>query len=580
MTGIPHAKATSPLDDYNVASTPSDETPTTPAPTTTSWTTKRTRIAIAIVALTGVVCVTLGAIFVFQTHVTNHATEIITNIQQSPGLKISLRAKRDTMTFNGKSTADVFVVPRGGAGSTLLFDALLTQVGPEITETYLLLDHKAYYATSKNGVVVSAECLDAGRVPPVQLMQTSLHESSVLDNYKVANVTIADCPDGKLLHVSFAGESFVFCNSKNNLLTHATGTDLDISVEYLSDPTLVPEMEIPVLPNGEPLTCAAVVADSVLPVAKSLMQTSSDVASYVAGYERSTVINKASCGCKMGKKKPCLFVHGVGETEAGPMTPTFPSGWGNIQEHAPCCSSVQFIHLETTNHRWDDASTQQDFCDAALRVSKATSTNGTKELGSMILVTFSMGNLIASSAVANNKCSIGKDVTWVSIAGPMQGSKTANLLANKCAAGGWGNAIIKYVLKQVGFCPVQQAYDSLKHQTTVGAHMQAKFVAAQAVRQKHVTRVLCGTNAVGLTSLTSAAIGVVGKMSQHDSPDYDGVVDFTSCAVGIDPRKFGTSAETSFHFKASINHLDASMRYGDGWWGCDRKPVKWFECAL
>ncbi|EQC29905.1 hypothetical protein SDRG_12449 [Saprolegnia diclina VS20] len=575
MTGIHTTKAASPLD-YNVATTPSDEVP---APMTTSRWPSRTRIVIAIVALTGVVCVTLGAIFVFQTHVTNHATEIITNIQQSPGLKISLTAKRESMRFNGKATADVYVVPRGGVGSTLLFDALLTQVGPEITETYLLLDHKAYYAASKNGVVVSAECLDAGRVPPVQLMQTSLHESSVLDNYKVANVTIADCPDGKLLHLSFAGESFVFCNSKNNLLTHATGTDLDIAVEYLSDPTLLPEMEIPVLPNGQPLSCDAVVADTVLPVAKSLLQTSSDVASYMAGYERSTVINKASCGCKMGKKKPCLFVHGVGETEAGPMTSTFPSGWGDIQEHAPCCSSVQFIHLETTNHRWDDASTQQEFCDAALRVSKAPM-YGSKELGSMILVTFSMGNLIASSAVANNKCNIGKDVTWVSIAGPMQGSKTANLLANKCAAGGWGNEILKFILKQVGFCPVQQAYDSLKHQSTVSATMQAKFAAAQAVRQKHVTRVLCGTNAVGLTSLASAAIGVVGKMSKHDSPEYDGVVDFTSCAVGIDPRKFGTSAETSFHFKASINHLDASMRYGDGWWGCDRKPVKWFECAL
>ncbi|OQR94703.1 hypothetical protein ACHHYP_00988 [Achlya hypogyna] len=568
-------KAASPLEAYDVVSTPSEAVPTAPP---RPFLSRKARIAIAVAALCGVVCITIGAVFIFNTKVTNHASEIITNIQQSPGLKVTITAKRESMRFNGRTTADVYIVPRGVAGPTLLFDAFLSQPGPEVTENYLLLDDRAYWSMTKDNVVVQAGCLEAGRVPPVHLMQTSLTDAKVLDNYKVGNITATDCPDGKLLHIAFAGEAFVFCNSRNNRLTHATGEDLDIAVQYLSDPTQLPEMDIPVVPGAAPLSCDVAVLD-VLPTtaSSSLLQTTKEVAAVAAGYERSTVVSKSSCGCKMGKKKPCLFVHGVGETESGPMTSTFPSGWGSIEEHAPCCSSVQFVHFETTMTRWDDGSLQKQFCDAALSVGAP---GYSRDLSNMILVTFSMGNLIASSAVANGKCNIGTGVTWVSIAGPMQGSKTANLLETKCAAGGWGNAILKAILKQVGFCPIQPAYDSLKHQSTVGSAMQAKFTAAQAVRKKYVTRVLCGTNSVGLTSLASAAVGIVGHMSHHDNAANDGVVDFTSCSAGIDVAKFGTDAASSYHFKAAINHLDASMRYGDGWWGCDRKPLKWFECAL
>ncbi|OQR88403.1 hypothetical protein ACHHYP_06834 [Achlya hypogyna] len=65
----------------------------------------------------------------------------------------------------------------------------------------------------------------------------------------------------------------------------------------------------------------------------------------------------------------------------------------------------------------------------------------------------------------------------------------------------------------------------------------------------------------------------------NDGTLHDGVVSFPSCSVGF--GNFDTDAANSnANYKASINHLDTSFRNGDGWWGADRKPLKWFECSL
>ncbi|OQR91221.1 hypothetical protein ACHHYP_04861 [Achlya hypogyna] len=65
----------------------------------------------------------------------------------------------------------------------------------------------------------------------------------------------------------------------------------------------------------------------------------------------------------------------------------------------------------------------------------------------------------------------------------------------------------------------------------------------------------------------------------NDGTLHDGVVSFPSCSVGF--GNFDTDAANSnANYKASVNHLDSSFRNGDGWWGADRKPLKWFECSL
>ncbi|KDO27598.1 hypothetical protein SPRG_06866 [Saprolegnia parasitica CBS 223.65] len=510
---------------------------------------RRSRFSIkwilGVVGVVGAVCVTVGALYVFNAPEPNHAGEIVTQIQQSPGLRVQIQAKRSSMAFNGQTSATVYVIPRAGSGSNLKFDAFLSQPGPDVTANYVLLNDRAYWSTIQGNTTTDAGCLDASQFPPVQLMQASLTDAIVVAN---VNGQTVDCPSGKLLQLQFAGEAFIFCNSETNKLTKAVGTDLDMTIEYLSDPTLLPDFDVPQVVGKAPLDCPVVVSDAAVRSSERLRTATPEF-----------FWSSASCGCK-GPKKPCLFVHGVGEKSS------------DVQKHAPCCSSVKFAHYESVKRAWNNPSTQTEFCDTALKVGSS----GGKTIDNMILVTFSMGNLVASGAVATGKCSIGKGVTWVSIGGPMQGSKAANLLEQKCAGNGW-DIVLKGILGLIGYCPATPAYLNMRHQNTANAALVSDYQAAQRVRQQYVTKVLCGVNSFGLVSTDAIALSVVGALVKHDT-QHDGVVDFNSCSVGI--GGFQTSASSSANYKASVNHLDTSFRHGDGWWGADRKPLKWFECAL
>ncbi|EQC29914.1 hypothetical protein SDRG_12458 [Saprolegnia diclina VS20] len=537
--------------------TPRDEAPKPRSP-------RRFKLVVGALLFCGVVMAAVGAsIYVFRTKVSTNAGDIVTNLQQSPAIRLTLTAKRASMAFNGKTSAQIYVVPR--ASSSFAFDAILSQVGPDVTQTYLVRDNRAYYSLLHNDVVVDAGCLDASQLPPIELLESSLSTASVVDATTGDVISASDCPDGKLLHLTFAGEAFVFCNSKNNKLTRASSPDLDIAVEYLDNTSSVPSMDIPA-----GLSCPVVVGPSQPAPAATLLQTSAAVSSALFGAPRVATVSKSSCACK-STPKPCLFVHGVGERASAPLADAYAGNWGSIEEHAPCCSSIKFAHFDTNTRSWTNETLQEEFCDAA----KVVSNSGSKEINSLLLVTYSMGNLIAGAAVHNNKCNFGKDVTWVSLAAPMQGSKTSNEIENQCAGGS-----LKWILTKAGRCPTTEGYLSIRHQSTVSAEMQAQFAAAQAVRAKYADRLLCGTNAFGITSGKSLEVLLVGKISHHDDPTYDGFVDFSSCSQGFDKTKFGTDAATALHYEPSINHYDSSFLNGDGWWGADRKPVKWFECAL
>ncbi|OQR94670.1 hypothetical protein ACHHYP_00995 [Achlya hypogyna] len=549
-------------DAYAPVTTPRDVADAAPAPR------RRFKLVIGAVVLVGVVLVAVGAVvYTFRTKVQTHASDILTNIQQSPGLKITVTAKRESMRFNGQSSAQFYVVPR--PGDAFSFDAVVAQAGPEVVERYLLLDGRAYWSVAKDDNVVASGCLEASQLPPVELVASSVATASVVDAVTGDAITVDDCPDGKLLQLTFAGDSFVFCNSPSNRLTKAASADLDVAVEYLRDASLLPSMDPP---TG--VSCPVVVGPSVPAPAATLVQTGRAISSALFGGPRVAAVSKSSCACK-STPKPCLFVHGVGETASMPLQNSYPDMWGSIEEHAPCCTSVKFARFETTLRGWDNADLQNQFCDAARSVA---GTRAGAPIDNLLLVAHSMGNLIAGSAVASGKCAFGNGVTWVSIAGPLQGSKTANALEEKCASGG-GAISFKSLLGSAGLCPITAAYVSLKHETTVDDGMRAKFAAAQAVRQKYASRVMCGTSSMGLATWKGVGLAGIGKLSGHDS-NHDGVVDLPSCAVGIDRRKFGADAASSLHYEASINHLDTSFRNGDGWWGADRKPIKWFECSL
>ncbi|KDO17571.1 hypothetical protein SPRG_16871 [Saprolegnia parasitica CBS 223.65] len=538
-----------------MSSTPAveyDHVVDTPAPKK-FWTTKA---IVGAVVFCGVVCASVGAYYVYNGKTHSTAGDIVTQIQQSPGLRVQIHAKRSSMAFNGQTSATVYVVPRAGSGANLKFDAFLSQPGPEVTANYMLLDDRAYWSIVKDNATVATGCLNPDQVPPVQLMQSSLEDSKI------------ECPSGKLLELQFAGENFVFCNSNTNKLTKAVGTDLDMTIEYLSDPTSIPDFDVPQMAGKAPLSCPVVTSTP------ATTTTSTTTRRLESSHRRTSIFGSSSCGCK-GKKKPCLFVHGVGNEKSSAPTSTAKDLWGDIHDHAPCCSRISFMHYESVNRGWNETSVQEEFCAAALQMSPACS----ETVDNVILVTFSMGNLVASGAFATGKCQLGDDVTWVSIAGPMQGSPAGNLLEDKCAASDSGSdSTLKSILNLVGKCPPTPAYLNLKTQASVDALLQKQFAAAQDVRHRGATKTMCGVKSSGLATTDGVGLAILGSMAFKNGSMHDGVVGFESCSVGID--SFATNAEAGANYKASINHLDASFRNGDGWWGADRKPVKWFECAL
>ncbi|RHY80207.1 hypothetical protein DYB30_011311 [Aphanomyces astaci] len=528
---------------------------------------KRLRWVAVFAAVCGLVCVAVGAVAVTIVKATDNGHKaIVTNLQLSPGLKFTLHFKRASLKVYGLDEATIFVAPRhqvqrGGAASSFQFDAIMTlQATPTQLDIYTLVDDKGYFSQSNNGTTSA--------------MESSVIESRVIDGVEGHTEITDKCVGGTLLSLTFAGESFVFCNSAANELAFAVGQDMDISIEYLADPTQLDSIQVPSTANEVALDCPSISQSShpatlwtAPPTTRSLARATMET---LTSNHILSVKDKSACACK-GAKKPCLFVHGTGEDAAGPPTSSFSSYWGDVS--SPCCSSSTFVHWDTVSQGWDDAALQHEFCKAAADVATQSSSGA---IGGLILVTHSMGNVIASGAIASNVCTFSKDVTWVSLASPQQGSQAVNLLQQKCRDGGW-NDFLTVPLSWAGYCPPARAYLSLRHQSTVNRDKQAAFATAQWARQEHVSHAACGVSGFGLKSIYSEPLALVDKMASHASAS-DGLVDFNSCSVGLNTKDFGGTS--SKHYVGPLNHADLTFRMGDGWWGDNRKPLKWFQCLL
>ncbi|ETW02947.1 hypothetical protein H310_05392 [Aphanomyces invadans] len=532
----------------------------------------------AIVAVCGLVCVAVGVLAVVLLQPANNGhKDIVNNLQSTPGLKVTLHFKRASLQPYGHDHATIFVAPRqplrARVGVTrFLFDAIMTiEASPTQSDVYTLVDTKGYYSQVVNGTTTAVHCIDPSQLPSISQMESSLEQSRIVDAVAGTADMSEKCTGGTLLSLTFAGEAFVFCNSAGNHLQHAVGQDLNISIEYLSDPSQLPDIQVPTPPNAAALDCAptslAMPTDDAANTPRSPLLRAMEL---VFGDDRVVTMSKPSCECK-GPKKPCLFVHGLGESNAGPATVSFPSYWGDVS--SPCCLSTTFVHFDTTTQGWNDLSLQKQFCNAAAAASKTALPNA---IGSLILVTHSMGNMLASGALASKVCSFSTSVTWVSLASPQQGSQAANLLQQKCAGGGWTSWMLA-PLTWIGYCPPARAYYSVQHESTVNADKQAEFAAAQRARQQFATHVACGVSGWGLHSNYSVPLAIVDEWANHSS-DSDGLVDYNSCTVGLNKDDFGGTS--SKHYVGPLNHADLTFRTGDGWWGDNRKPLKWFQCLL
>ncbi|KAF0688175.1 Aste57867_20180 [Aphanomyces stellatus] len=128
-------------------------------------------------------------------------------------------------------------------------------------------------------------------------------------------------------------------------------------------------------------------------------------------------------------------------------------------------------------------------------------------------------------------------------------------------------------------CTNPDVTKSMVHISTADAKQKVTYKAAQDVVATYVTHAACGVDPTGLMSpfseLNQLVVDIVPP--QHGT-ETDCEVDLASCTTALDARQFQPTYTSPF-YKAALNHLDLTFRYGDGD-GDDQKPVAWFECLL
>jgi hypothetical protein len=305
-------------------------------------------------------------------------------------------------------------------------------------------------------------------------------------------------------------------------------------------------------------------------------QRTKDAYSVLTGQPRRSMLAQASCTCS-GGTKACLFVHGTGHTGDGTVYDSYSDYWGDIATDAACCSSTRFIKMDTTNNAWYSDTLAQQVCTAALAMVSSTDKMAMQGIA---LVSHSMGNLIVASAIMKSLCGIDTSTSkWISLAGPMQGSMSANLAIDVCSIG--SDAAVS-VLTALGLCPLSVATSALAYDATDDstAALNSYYTQAAAVYTTYVTSNMCGVSSSGLMEASFTEYVALDVASKHASDDNDGVVEISSCRNGLSASLYSTSYDGGNYYKASINHKDATFYNGNGWYGSDRKPVKWFNCQF
>ncbi|POM71097.1 Hypothetical protein PHPALM_12378 [Phytophthora palmivora] len=242
-------------------------------------------------------------------------------------------------------------------------------------------------------------------------------------------------------------------------------------------------------------------------------------------------------------------------------------------------SVALFAILNTVDYKWYNDTLQQKACDAAM--STGTTTSGSTVINDLIIVAHSMGNSMLAGALATGKCSIGRDVDWVDLSGPMKGSMGSDFLYKICGVDGNSETLLSKLGGLIGQCPGSITRRSLVYDggDYCDSACSLRYAAARAMHKKYVTAGICGTTYNGLLSKEYAGLLIGGLIIPHHSSKNDGIVEFQSCVGDLDASKFDTTYASNW-YAAKLNHADTTFHNGDGLFDSAQKPLKWFECLL
>uniref|UniRef100_H3GKL4 GPI inositol-deacylase n=1 Tax=Phytophthora ramorum TaxID=164328 RepID=H3GKL4_PHYRM len=426
-----------------------------------------------------------------------------------------------------------------------------------------------------NSTADSTTCLPTELFPSVPDIVEAIASATAVST--VSTDQDISCNNGTWLSATFAGESYVLCtgaDADNGNFT-VYGEDLSITFEYLSEDVTITK------PTNAPSDCTALSEDSVALSSVGQLYGISASSSRRALKEEARAVHLASSSCTcQGTPRPCLFFHGMDVEADGGIVDSY-SFFGDVKEHAPCCSSFSFAILNTVDYEWYNDTLQDKACNAAMNVSTGTTDSGSTEINDLIIVAHSMGNNMLAGALATGKCSIGSNVDWVDLSGPMKGSMGSDFLHEICDGGNVLQNILSELGGLIGQCPGTTTRKSLVYDggDYCDDECSARYSAARAIHEKYVTASMCGTTYSGLLSSEYLGLLAGGLLIPHHSFKNDGIVEFQSCIGNLDSASFETTYSTTW-YAAALNHADTTFHNGEGLFSSAKKPLKWFECLL
>ncbi|GMF20900.1 unnamed protein product [Phytophthora lilii] len=501
-------------------------------------------------------------------------------------LRFDFSLKRSSMKVFGHSSFSMFASPQlSSDNTTVIYDVFATFADGMAIYNYTFANGAAFISSvsaDNKSVTNSVTCLDSesGNLPPINSIIAAINSAASLVEEDSRNPRCSSSAS-----ISINGIEFTLCAGLSGFTM--TGSDINIGVQYMTSS----KPELQQIDNDTSQRCNTFVEPTVVsPLGKSILTSKSastsrklkaefDFTFWLDNSEENADTSPGDssresehhgCSCK-STPRPCLFIHGMGIDKEEPTNvDSFSYYWGNLTDHAPCCSTMKFTVLDTVNNSWTNDTQQQKVCDRALDVSE-TSMNST--IKDTILVTHSMGNLMLAGAIASGKCSLDSTSTWVGLAGPMKGSMGSDFVQASCA--GETNNLLEEVADITGKCPPTNALISLAYQGErfSSTEHDAAYTAAQKAYAANVYALMCSEGYSGLVSKYQAEFWVLGATVPHKSGDNDGMVEFQSCAAGISASKFGDTWRSRF-YRTKLNHYDSEFLYGDGLLSEAKMPVK------
>lgn len=474
------------------------------------------------------------------------------------------------MQFHGHSEFTVLANPNVARdGLSVKYDGYIDLIEGMTRVRYTLLDGIAF-STTTTQTQATSKCIEPRALPPFMDILASLNDVTQIAKATMNSAQI-ECLQGKLLMTKLDGLDLALCASSSSGF-QVYGSDLEIVVTYLKHRIQIQaphvdlsECKVAVNATAVSETAIALLTGGVVPDAES------------RGFNYFDLnITNTTCSCK-SKPRPCLFIHGLGiDFEEKELQDSFDMYWGNMTDHAPCCTYFKYMIWNSMDTGWDNTTQQHILCDLATNMSSSGLSN---EIADTIVITHSMGGLMFAGAIANGMCSLASSSSWIAMSAPMAGSMGSDYALESCD--GKHSVLMEYIGNATGQCPVLASAKSLVYEggKTVSSRMIGDYRAAQQVYRTRVHAAVCSSSYSGLFSLYQPKYWLLGAALPHQSDENDGLVEFQSCAGGFPRKKFGTHYTDQFYV-THLNHADTTFYYGDGLFNSAKKPVKWFECLL